>query len=186
MRVSVPDELRPKMKGSSALAQALRALDALPDAPTDLACEAAEDSAVRAQRSRCGVLWAATGRSGSGSNDFDRIFGDAINQSVTSVDRRDQKPVYRSEEAQAADPLVSVALDIRNEGVDALEGLAILELPPDIVVQACGVHKTLSIVSSPRQDVDEVVLFEVAVSQLCDRFAQVAGVRGDRRGRRSP
>ena len=42
MRVSVPDELRPKMKGSSALAKALRALDALPDAPTDLAREAAE------------------------------------------------------------------------------------------------------------------------------------------------
>ena len=42
MRVSVPDEMRPKMKGSSAMAKALRALDALPDAPTDLACEAAE------------------------------------------------------------------------------------------------------------------------------------------------
>ena len=42
MRVCVSDELRPKMKGSSALAQALRALDALPDAPTDLAREAAE------------------------------------------------------------------------------------------------------------------------------------------------
>lgn len=51
MGVSVPEELRPKMKGSSALAKALRALDALPDAPTDLACEAAEAlSAVRAQR----------------------------------------------------------------------------------------------------------------------------------------
>ena len=42
MRVSVPEELRPKMKGSSAMAKALRALDALPDAPTDLAREAAE------------------------------------------------------------------------------------------------------------------------------------------------
>ena len=42
MRVSVPDEMRPKMKGSSAMAKALRALDALPDAPTDLAREAAE------------------------------------------------------------------------------------------------------------------------------------------------
>ena len=42
MRVCVPDELRPKMKGSSALAKALRALDALPDAPTGLAREAAE------------------------------------------------------------------------------------------------------------------------------------------------
>lgn len=51
MRVSVPEELRPKMKGSSAMAKALRALDALPAAPTDLACEAAEAlSAVRAQR----------------------------------------------------------------------------------------------------------------------------------------
>lgn len=40
MRVSVPEELRPKMKGSSAMAKALRALDALPDAPTDLAREA--------------------------------------------------------------------------------------------------------------------------------------------------
>ena len=40
MRVSVPDELRPKMKGSSAMAKALRALDTLPDAPTDLAREA--------------------------------------------------------------------------------------------------------------------------------------------------
>ena len=51
MRVSVPEELRPKMKGSSAMAKALRALDALPDAPTDLAREAAEAlGAVRAQR----------------------------------------------------------------------------------------------------------------------------------------
>ena len=40
MRVSVPEELRPKMKGSSAMAKALRALAALPDAPTDLAREA--------------------------------------------------------------------------------------------------------------------------------------------------
>ena len=40
MRVSVPEELRPKMKGSSAVAKALRALDALPGAPTDLAREA--------------------------------------------------------------------------------------------------------------------------------------------------
>lgn len=51
MGVPVPEELRPKMKGSSAMAKALRALDALPAAPTDLACEAAEAlSAVRAQR----------------------------------------------------------------------------------------------------------------------------------------
>ena len=42
MRVCVPDELRPKMKGSSALAKALRALDALPDAPTGLVREAVE------------------------------------------------------------------------------------------------------------------------------------------------
>ena len=42
MRVCVPDELRPKMKGSSALAQALRALDALPHAPARHAREAAE------------------------------------------------------------------------------------------------------------------------------------------------
>ena len=40
MRVCVPEELRPKMKGSSAVAKALRALDALPGAPTDLAREA--------------------------------------------------------------------------------------------------------------------------------------------------
>ena len=53
MRVCVPDELRPKMKGSSALAQALRALDALPDAPTGLAREAAEAlGAARARRDR--------------------------------------------------------------------------------------------------------------------------------------
>ena len=53
MRVCVSDELRPKMKGSSALAQALRALDALPDAPTDLAREAAEALDVaRARRDR--------------------------------------------------------------------------------------------------------------------------------------
>ncbi len=38
--MSVPDELRPKMKESSAMAKALRALDALPDAPTGLAREA--------------------------------------------------------------------------------------------------------------------------------------------------
>ena len=51
MRVSVPEELRPKMKGSSALAQALRALDTLPDAPTDLTREAAEAlGAARARR----------------------------------------------------------------------------------------------------------------------------------------
>ena len=51
MRVCVPDELRPKMKGSSALAQALRALDALPDAPTRHAREAAEAlGAARARR----------------------------------------------------------------------------------------------------------------------------------------
>ena len=51
MRVSVPKELRSKMKGSSVLAQALRALDALPDAPTDLAREAAEAlDAARARR----------------------------------------------------------------------------------------------------------------------------------------
>ncbi|WP_291462564.1 DUF6493 family protein [Actinomyces sp.] len=42
MRVCVPDELRPKMKGSSAMAKALRALDALPHAPTRHAREAAE------------------------------------------------------------------------------------------------------------------------------------------------
>ncbi len=42
MRVSVPEELRPKMKGPSAMAKALRALDALPDAPTGIAREAAE------------------------------------------------------------------------------------------------------------------------------------------------
>ena len=53
MRVCVPDELRPKMKGSSVLAQALRALDALPDAPTGLAREAAEAlGAARARRDR--------------------------------------------------------------------------------------------------------------------------------------
>ena len=51
MRVCVPEELRSKMKGSSTLAKALRALDALPDAPTDLAREAAEAlGAARAQR----------------------------------------------------------------------------------------------------------------------------------------
>ena len=51
MRVSVPDELRPKMKGSSAMAKALRALDALPHAPTRHAREAAEAlDAVRARR----------------------------------------------------------------------------------------------------------------------------------------
>ena len=53
MRVSVPEELRPKMKGSSAMAKALRALDALPHAPTRHACEAAEAlDAARARRDR--------------------------------------------------------------------------------------------------------------------------------------
>ena len=53
MRVSVPDELRPKMKGSSAMAKALRALDALPHAPTRHAREAAEAlGAARARRGR--------------------------------------------------------------------------------------------------------------------------------------
>lgn len=51
MSVPVPEELRPKMKGSSAMAKALRALDALPDAPTGLAREAAEAlGAARARR----------------------------------------------------------------------------------------------------------------------------------------
>lgn len=40
MGVDIPDALRPKMKGSSALAKALRALDALPHEPTRLAREA--------------------------------------------------------------------------------------------------------------------------------------------------
>ena len=53
MRVCVPDELRPKMKGSSAMAKALRALDALPHAPTRHAREAAEAlGAARARRDR--------------------------------------------------------------------------------------------------------------------------------------
>ena len=56
MRVSVPDELRPKMKGSSELAKALRALDALPDAPTDLPREAsAALSAIVSRRADGGV-----------------------------------------------------------------------------------------------------------------------------------
>ena len=46
MGVSVPEELRPKMKGSSVMAKALRALDALPDAPTGLAREAWLPSAL--------------------------------------------------------------------------------------------------------------------------------------------
>lgn len=51
MGVPVPEELCPKMKGSSAMAKALRALNALPDAPTDLAREAAEAlDAVRVRR----------------------------------------------------------------------------------------------------------------------------------------
>ena len=50
MGVPVPEELRPKMKGSSAMAKALRALDALPAAPTGLAREAAE--ALGATRAR--------------------------------------------------------------------------------------------------------------------------------------
>lgn len=40
MGVPVPEELRPKMKGSSAMAKALRTLDALPAAPMGLAREA--------------------------------------------------------------------------------------------------------------------------------------------------
>ena len=53
MRPPVPDELRPKMKGSSAMAKALRALDALPHAPTRHAREAAEAlGAARARRDR--------------------------------------------------------------------------------------------------------------------------------------
>ena len=53
MRVSVPEELRPKKKESSAMAKALRALDALPHAPTRHACEAAEAlGAARARRGR--------------------------------------------------------------------------------------------------------------------------------------
>ena len=44
--MSVPEELCPKMKGSSVMAKALRALDALPDAPTGLAREAWLPSAL--------------------------------------------------------------------------------------------------------------------------------------------
>ena len=56
MRVSVPDELRPKMKGSSAMAKALRALDALPAAPTGLAREAGDAlSAIVSRRAGGGV-----------------------------------------------------------------------------------------------------------------------------------
>ena len=51
--MSVPEELRPKMKESSAMAKALRALDALPHAPTRHAREAAEAlGAARARRDR--------------------------------------------------------------------------------------------------------------------------------------
>lgn len=48
--MSVPEELRPKMKESSAMAKALRALDALPHAPTRHAREAL--GAARARRDR--------------------------------------------------------------------------------------------------------------------------------------
>ena len=48
--MSVPEELRPKMKESSTMAKALRALDALPHAPTHHAREAL--SAARARRDR--------------------------------------------------------------------------------------------------------------------------------------
>ena len=44
--MSVPEELRPKMKESSAMAKALRALDALPHAPTRHAREAAGAAAA--------------------------------------------------------------------------------------------------------------------------------------------
>ena len=51
--MSVPEELRPKIKESSAMAKALRALDALPHAPTHHARKAAEAlSAARARRYR--------------------------------------------------------------------------------------------------------------------------------------
>ena len=42
MSVTIPDALRPRMRGSSALAKALRALEALPHVPTCLAREAAD------------------------------------------------------------------------------------------------------------------------------------------------
>ena len=52
-RPPVPDELRPKMKESSAMAKALRALDTLPHAPTCHAREAAEAlGSARARRDR--------------------------------------------------------------------------------------------------------------------------------------
>ena len=54
--MSVPEELCPKMKGSSALAKALRALDALPAAPTGLTREAgAAFSAIVSRRADGGV-----------------------------------------------------------------------------------------------------------------------------------
>lgn len=56
MGVPVPEELRPKMKGSSAMAKALRALDALPAAPTGLAREAGDAlSAIVSRRAGGGV-----------------------------------------------------------------------------------------------------------------------------------
>ena len=68
-------------------------------------------------------------------NDFDRIFGDAINQSVAAIDpARPKAGVFVAEGLRLADPLVSVALDVLDECVDALEGLAIFELSPDVVV----------------------------------------------------
>ena len=66
MRVCVPHELCPKMKGSSARAKALRAFDALPYAPTGLAREAgAALSAIVSRRADGGVPtsgWSATRR----------------------------------------------------------------------------------------------------------------------------
>ena len=54
--MSVPEELRPKMKGSSAMAKALRALDALLAAPTGLTREAgAALSAIVSRRADGGV-----------------------------------------------------------------------------------------------------------------------------------
>lgn len=56
MGVPVPEELRPKMKGSSVMAKALRALDALPAAPTGLAREAGDAlSAIVSRRAGGGV-----------------------------------------------------------------------------------------------------------------------------------
>ena len=79
--MSVPEELRPKMKESSAMAKALRALDALPHAPTRHAREAAEAVDPRRVSQVRGLLLAVVEAAGNDPEGF-AVVADLVDQAV--------------------------------------------------------------------------------------------------------